>query len=425
MRFSFFSSALLGAVTLLVGCGSEPPCPYYNASCKDAPTAGNPTAPVVADRSAGRFATADETPSGIVLSTSTGAVASFVGSDSFKLAIGVGKRLFILFPNSDTSKPPRSVRVDRGDEGPLGNAGWPNEPLFSPDGHWLAYAGDFVAQSKTASFVREAVPGTGWRIPVVRPGDRATNPHWHREAADLWLYVTDIAGTASWNASTKTVSGGAYRARFLDSALSSFTAATVNGVSIPGSFKGGISMDGKWVGTSYQPSVLFETESGNSTVLNNGIQQCNPSMNPFVAGSNTDYMMILGFGGATPVPTLAGNINEGQHEHLWIWSKDDKAVWGAALPNAPPHPSTEIPGQTYSEWQRPEWSTHPDFATALAKRSGTPDGEGYDLILVKLGPSGGELATHDRTTMLERGPVLRLATGNFSSSDWSHMWVGK
>ncbi|MEK7392937.1 MAG: hypothetical protein AAB214_10265 [Fibrobacterota bacterium] len=425
MRLSSHLLAFLGAVTLFAGCSSEPPCPYYNASCKDAPGAGSPTAPVTADRNPGRYSTTDETPNGIVLSTSTGAVRSFVGSDSFKLAIGVGKRLYLLLPESDTSKPPRCVRIDRGDEGPSGNAGWPNEPLFSPDGRWLAYAGDFVAQSQTASFVREAVAGTGWRVPVVRSGDRATNPHWRKEGSDLWLYVTDVAGTASWNASTKTVSGGTYRARFLDSSLSSFAAATVNGVAIPGSFKGGISLDGKWVGTSYQPSVLFETESGKSTVLNSGIQQCNPSMNPFASGANTDYMMILGFGGAIPVPTLTGNINEGQHEHLWIWSKDDKAVWGAALPNVAPHATTEVPGVSYSEWQRPEWSTHPDFATALAKRSGTPDGEGYDLIMVKLGASSGELAAHNRTTMLERGPVLRLATGNFYSSDWSHLWVGK
>jgi hypothetical protein len=425
MRQSFRFLASAALATLLVGCGSEPPCPYYHASCSEGQASTSPTGPVSLDRTPNRLGTTDETPSGIDLSASTGAIRSFVDSDSFKLALGVGKRLYLLLPASDTSKPPRCVRIDRGDEGPSGSAGWPNEPLFSPDGHWLAYAGDFVAQSQTASFVREAVPGTGWRVPLVRSGDRATNPHWHREGSDLWLYVTDIAGTATWNATTKTVSGGTYRARFQDSTISSFAAATVNGAAIPGSFKGGISLDGKWVGTSYQPSILFETETSKSVVLNNGIQQCNPSMNPFATGSNTDYMMILGFGGATPVPTLAGDVNEGQHEHLWIWSKDDKAVWGAALPNAAPHTASEVPGQTYTEWQRPEWSTHPDFATAFAKREGTPDGEGYDLILVKLGAAGGELAAHDRTTMLERGPVLRLATGKFLSSDWSHLWVGK
>lgn len=424
MRTSPFLVASWLGLLALAGCDSKAPCPPYHPTCSETPTNVEPTATAV-DNSPHRYATLDETPSGITLSATTGALRTFLGADSFKLAVGVGKKLYLLLPATDPAAVPRCVRLDRGDEGPSGGAGWPNEPLFSPDGRWVAYAGDFVAQSQTRSFAREAVAGNGWRIPLVRTGDRATNPHWRREGADTWIYVTDIAGIASWNAATKTVSGGTYRARLLDSSVSSFESATVDGVPLPGSFKGGISLDGRWAGTSYQTSVLFETGTRKSYVLNGGVQQCNASMNPFPGGGNTDYMMILGFGGAQPVPTLDGEVREGQHEHLWIWSKDDKAVWGAALPNTAPHASSEVPGQTYTEWQRPEWSTHPDFATAFAKRRDTPDGEGYDLFLVKLGTEGGELAAHDRTTMLERGPVLRLATGSFHSSDWSHLWVGK
>ena len=423
MRRRLPSLSLMGGVLAFVGCSTDVPCPYYHRSCAEAVS---PTAPAqtTSDRTAGRYSTIDEVPSGIALSASTGTIQRFLGLDSFKLAVGTGQRLYLWLPASDTSMPPRSVRIDRGDEGPSGAAGWPNFPLFSPDGRWIAYSGDFIAQSLTASFVREAVAGTGWRFPLIRSGDRACNPHWHQEGSDLWIYVTDISGIASWSATANAVNGGTFRAKFLDTTVTAFQSATVAGVPIPGSFKGGISQDGAWVGTSYQTTVLFGTADAKARVLNGGVQQCNPSMNPFTAGTNTDYMMILGFGGADPVPTLGGSVNEGQHEHLWIWSKDDKAVWGGALPNVAPHATNEVPGVTYTEWQRPNWSTHPDFATALAKRSGTPDGLGYDLILVKLGPAGGELAAHDRTTMLERGPVLRLATGTFISSDWSHLWVG-
>jgi hypothetical protein len=423
MRRTSLSSALTVGVLALAGCSSKAPCPYYYPTCTDAtPSIAQPETTSV--RVAARYGTTDEVPSGVSFTASTGAIQTFLGVDSFKIAVGTGQRLYLWLPASDTSQPPRSVRIDRGDEGFNGTTGWPNFPLFSPDGHWLAYSGDFQAQSLTASFVREAVAGSGWRIPLVRSGDRACNPHWYQEGGDLWIYVTDISGIATWNAATDSVGGGTFRARFLDTAVSSFQAATVAGIGIPGSFKGGISKDGAWVGTSYQTSVLFGTADSKSRILNGGVQQCNPSMNPFTTGTNTDYMMVLGFGGADPVPTLAGSVQEGQHEHLWIWSKDDKAVWGGALPNVAPHPSSEIPGVSYTEWQRPNWSTHPDFATALAKRSGTPDGLDYDLILVKLGPAGGELAAHDRVTMLERGPVLRLATGTFISSDWSHLWVG-
>jgi len=403
---------------LLAACNQ--PCPHYAPDCADG--AAVPTAPVAtAESGPGRHAAVPETPSGINLSASTGTIARFLGTDSFKLVLGTGKRLYLLLPASDTASPPASYRVDRGDEGPNGNAGWPNEPLFSPDGRWIAYAGDFKA--KTSSYVREAVSGQGWRVPVIRTAGSVSQPHWYRENGATWLYLSDINLYTAWDAPAQRNNGATWRVRFLDTAVGGIETATLGGKPIPGAFKGGISRDGAWVGTSYQQSVLWNSSTGASTLLNGGEQQCNPSMNPFESGANTDYMMVLGFGGATPVPTLDGPVSEGQHEHLWIWSKDDKAVWRAALPNVAPHPSDEIPGASYYEWQRPEWSTHPDFATAFAKRTGTADGVGYDLVVVKLGPAGGELAAHDRRSLLERGPVLRIATGSLISSDWSHLWV--
>lgn len=392
----------------LLGCGQHEPCPYYHLRCGE--TGSGAVGPNIQpdSRIPKQIGSSEESPEGVSLTATTGALRAFLGADSFKLVLGTGKRLYLLLPGSDAEAPLRWVRIDRGDEGPNGGTGWPNEPLFSPDGKWVAFAGDFAAQSKVASFVRQASAGMGWRVPLVRENDRAAQPHWYREDGDLRLYVTDLPGTASWNASANSLTGGTFMADFLDSAVSRFVPATVGEAPLPGAFKGGISKDGKWVGTSYQTSVLFETSSRKAAILNQGIQQCNPSMNPFASGSNTDYMMILGFGGAVPVPTLDGPVNEGQHENLWIWSKDDKAVWAAALPNIAPHSSIEVPGIVYTEWQRPEWSTHPDFATAFAKRQGTPDGEGYDLIVVKTSDVAGALQTHDRTTMMRRGPVLRI-----------------
>jgi len=417
------SLALAGFSFLALGlfAGCNEPCPHYAPNCADASPV--PTGPAVSqDLAPGRYGTSRESASGLALTASTGAIRTFLGTDSFKLVLGTGKHLYLLLPDPDTSKAPRSFRVDRGDEGPNGNAGWPNEPQFSPDGHWIAYAGDFP-KAKTNSYVREAIEGTGWRIPLVRADGPSAQPHWYKDANGLWIFLSDVSTTTSWDAVGQRNNGNTWKAKFLDTAVSAFEQGTVGSRTIPGAFKGGISPDGHWVGTSYQTSVLWDATSGVAHVLNGGMQQCNPSMNPFSSGSNSDYMMILGFGGATPVPTLAGSILEGQHENLWIWSKDDKAVWRAALPNTAPHPSTEIPGVSYYEWQRPRWSTHPDFATAFAKQTGSADGVGYDLVIVKLGEHGGELASHDRTTLLERGPVLRIATGSLISSDWSHLWV--
>lgn len=410
--------AVFGALAVLLAACNEP-CPRYAPDCAD--ESGLPTTPgVSADREPGRYGTTQETAEGLSITAGTGEIARFLGNDSFKLVVGTSRKLYMLLPDPDPSKPPRSVRIDRGDEGLNGAPGWPNEPLFSPDGRWIAYAGSFPS-AKTDAFVREAVDGTGWRVPLVRSGAATAHPHWYREGDSLSLFVSDVATTTTWDGSRN--NGSTLRALFLDSAVGSFEAATLRGRTLPGAFKGGISRDGLWAGTSYQQSVLWNASTGSANLLNSGIQQCNPSINPFTTGSNTDYMMILGFGGTdAPVPTLGGTVVEGQHEHLWIWSKDNKAVWSAALPNKAGS-TDEVPGQSYVQWQRPEWSTHPDFATALAKRDGTADGMGYDLFIVKLGANGGELASHDRRTMLERGPVLRVATGSLLSSDWSHLWV--
>lgn len=421
VRWNYFvimsirSLSLLGAgAIVLVACNE--PCPRYAADCAD--DAASPTSPVVSvEREPGRYGTTLETPEGLSITAHTGEIARFVGSDSFKLVVATSKHLYLLLPDGDTSKAPRCVRIDRGDEGINGAAGWPNEPLFSPDGRYVAYAGTFPS-AKTDAFVREASEGTSWRVPLVRSEGATAHPHWYRDGDSLWLYVSDVATTTNWDGAKN--NGTTWRALFHDSAVGTFTTATLQGRTLPGAFKGGISRDGKWAATSYQQSVLWNASTGTGILLNGGVQQCNPSINPFNTGSNTDYMMILGFGGSVPTPT--GSVSEGQHENLWIWSKDDNAVWRAALPNAAGS-TDEVPGIAYVQWQRPEWSTHPDFATALAKRNGTGDGIGYDLFVVKLGESGGELASHDRRTMLERGPVLRIATGSLISSDWSHLWV--
>ena len=395
------ASLLIAGGLFLVGCNE--PCPRYAPDCAD---------DGVSPKS--------ELSNELTITASTGEIASFVGTDSFKLVVTVSRKLYLLLPDSDASKVPHSVRLDRGDEGLNGGVGRPSEPLFSPDGRWIAFAGAFPSD-KTNSYAVEAIEGSGHRVPLIRAEGPTANPHWYRDGDSLWLYVSDVANETTWDGSKN--NGSTLRALFRDSAVGSFEAATLRGRTLPGAFKGGISRDGLWAGTSYHQSVLWNASTGSASLLNGGIQQCNPSMNPFASGSNTDYMMILGFGGKTPVPTLAGPMREGQHEHIWIWSKDDKAVWGATLPNKAPHSASEVPGAVYMAWQRPEWSTHPDFATALAKRSGTDEGMGYDLFIVKLGEDGGELASHDRRTMLERGPVLRVATGSLLESDWSHLWV--
>lgn len=388
-----FRIPCLAMAVLLAGCDQQVACPQWNEACRDAESV--------------------ETP---MQYASTGAIRSFLGKTNFKIAFTRKSHLYLMLPGTSDAAAPRVLMVDRGDEGQGNGLGDPSSPAFSDDGSWLAFAGDYLSQGNTRSFV---VPADSTlraaRAVVSRASGQFLEPRWHAENGTVWLYGVDRQ-MSTWSASDSTVNGGTYRVSFEGGNLGSVTSATVRGRSVPGAFKGGISRDGRWMATSYGTSVLWNTVDNVRYLLNSGAQQCNPSINPYDSATTVhgDYYMILGFGGSTPVPTVDGKgVVEGQHEHLWIWNHANKAVWKADLPSG------------YEEWQRPRWSTHPDFATALAKRAGSGDIGNYDLFLVKIDKDSA-LSTGDESSLQSSVGLLRLAWNtdvSFASRDWSHMWV--
>jgi len=388
-----FRIPCLVLVALLAGCDQQVACPQWNEACRDAETVESPM----------QYAT-------------TGAIRTFLGKNDFKIAFTRKSHLYLLLPGSSDASSPRVLLVDRGDEGQGGGIGDPNSPAFSDDGSWLAFAGDFLSQGNTRSFVvhADSSSGFGTRAIVSRNG-QFLEPRWHAENGTAWLYGVDRQ-MSTWSASDSTVNGGTYRVSFAGGSLGSVERATVRGNSVPGAFKGGISRDGHWMATSYGASVLWNVADNVRYLLNSGVQQCNPSINPYdsTTTAHGDYFMILGFGGTNPVPTVDGNgVVEGQHEHLWIWNHANKAVWKADLPSG------------YEEWQRPRWSTHPDFATALAKRNGSGDIGNYDLFLVKIDKDS-SLSIGSESSLQSSVGLLKLvwnADVSFASRDWSHMWV--
>ena len=134
----------------------------------------------------------------------------------------------------------------------------------------------------------------------------------------------------------------------------------------------GPSKDGTHLGASYSTMIIFDLANGSAHVVNGGNQGCNGSMSP----DNNYYLMHL----------------ELPHTTFCYRDKDDNRVWYILNPTG-----TE-------EWQNPEFSTHPDYATATAK-----EGSGrYSVWVVKISTN-------------EMLKVLDVTDG----SNWSepHLWV--
>jgi hypothetical protein len=126
------------------------------------------------------------------------------------------------------------------------------------------------------------------------------------------------------------------------------------------------------VGAAYSTVIIFDLVGGSAHVVNSNNQGCNGSMSP----DNNYHIMHL----------------ELPHTTFAYRDKDDNRVW-----------YVENPAGT-EEWQNPEFSTHPDFATATAK-----EGSGrYSVWVVKISTK-------------EMVKVLDVTDG----SNWAepHLWV--
>jgi hypothetical protein len=400
---SRFLPSLLAILSLaaLAGCNDDTGGPGPAGNCPDQSVVAEPSgAPTThaPKRVAGRQVDSLE---GIRFAP-TDSVDAFFGGKAVKLAFVLDRKLYLVEWEASGA---RVTDLTEGDEGHGGGPGNINSPLFSPDGTRLAYGG--TLSHPGVAFVRGAVSGSGeaWRVPVETDGHSAFDPHWVRKDGEDWIYFATDPGPVSWSDRCAQMGGSTYRARAIgDSAM-----GPVEATGLPGSFKGGLSKDLRWAGTSYGPSALHDTESGNTVLLAGLAQQCNPSMNPYPPGSlHMDFMMILGFGGT--VETLDGEVTESIHENLWIYDASDRAVWRGRLPGDP----------KYRQWQKPEWSTHPEYATAVALHGFQGDRAGAgDLFAVRIG----DLAAQEAETTQEPRGYLNLAAGRFTESSFSHLWV--
>lgn len=326
-------------------------------------------------------------------------VQTFFGNKPVKVVFTASRRMYLLeYAGGEAVV----TKISSGDESLSGLDGSICSPLFSPDGKKITYNGTIQGRP---GFIRDAVGGDAEavRIPLDTKSGVTADPHWHIAEGKTWIYYSTKFGLVGYNKDCNQIQGATYRKEVLGDSMGP---AQITG--IPGSYRGGVSLDGMWAGTSYSAAAIFDRQRDTTIIIDGGAQKCNASMNPFPIGSlRSDYMMLLGFGGAG-YRSIEGNlIYEEQHENFWIHNRDDKVVWQAQRPDS----------ATYYRWEKPEWSTHPEYATAIALR---PDDDG-DLYVVRIG----DLANAEEGKLHQAQGYLKIASFGFNSDSYSHLWVGE
>jgi len=343
------------------------------------------------------------------------AISSTVNNRLWKLVFCHDDRMYLISSSNQTI-----WRISQDNEAYDSTPGRPNNPIFSPDGKFIAFTGENSNRDgKVTSFVQEARASSDsiMRYRIAPQEDVAADPHWYIDPLtnEKYIYYLNSYRALKFDSAANAIEGETRVCQFIADTMLSAPYSS----SFPGGFKGGISKDFKWVSTSFISAALYEINSKELTILGCQNQYCNPSMNPYVVGSsNTDYMLMLGFGNYTEkdedicqsFETVDGDfLYEGQHHNLWMFNSDSKIAWRAQ----------RIEGMKKIE--KPEWSTHPEYATAVCERTGPDAPDQCDLYIIKI-PN---LANTDRTTFQEStdSDFVKIGSGGFSVMDWTHLWV--
>jgi hypothetical protein len=391
----------LAAVLFLSACTEEGTGPGYipPAICEDASVLALPRFSVTRHKS-------DTLVRGVVTDTIPGvkwargdSVKAFFGGKEARLVFTLDRQMYyVVYRDGE----PTVTRISQGDESRAGGEGAINSPLISPDGKWVTFAGTTLGKP---AFVQGLAIGDSAvkRTPIDPKARTTADPHWHVENGKTWIYFSTLPSVVQYNAECGQIAGSTYRVERIDD--TTFGEIEITGIA--GAYRGGLSRDGRYAGTTYSSTAIFDREIDTTHLILPNRQQCNASMNPFPAGSrNTDLMMVLAFGGSKYPLVTGDSVTEGLHENLWIYNKHNQVVWRAKRPD-PNH---------YVLFDKPEWSTHPQYATATALRRSD---EQADLMVVKIG----DLADAEIDSVREATGYLKLAEGGFNRDAYTHMWV--
>ncbi len=293
-------------------------------------------------------------------------VLSFVGSQQAKISYtkkvgGVRTVFFVDFAAAEQK--PVQLKKPAGFESK--NA---DSPLISPDGNWVAYS-ILQGNDPQGVYIQE-LSADAEPILVDAQG---TEPHWWTaDDGSLYLIYSDVFLVK--NGQLATTEGKTYRRRIT---LSS-SGATIGAADIiaPHPMNGGLSSDGRYLATGYGDAAIYDIQTQQLSLINSGIQVCNPSISPSPA--NPNLMMFLNFQGTQE--ELTGSFRDDP-----AYPADDEGV-------IPQHSVTFIVDNNnevkdfipvsdpYLQLQDPEWSDAPHLVAALGKISDyEADGVLFDI----------------------------------------------
>jgi hypothetical protein len=236
----------------------------------------------------------------------------------------------------------------------------PAVPVISPDGRWVVYGsgnGCETGSPATLSCSVYLVELKEDGIPLKLASDSACEPRF-AQGSPLTVVYTTSASNLGWEGHGRTLK------IVLDPGTSPPTAGKPEVLVEHGSYTGGLSWDGRYLGGGGEHVAMLDLQGGKSrpdTLSYQGIQSCNASVSSSRLASGA--LMYLNTSGSHPA--LNGGKTWGEWQAILISDSQKRLLRGYMHPASFTHPLETSPASlSGSKWHHSEWSNHPHFAAA-------------------------------------------------------------
>jgi hypothetical protein len=327
----------------------------------------------------------------------TDSIAVFIGTSNVKIAytLNEGSRWVYFIDFNKPSPMPVKLKKPAGKENINGDS-----PLISPDGSFVTYYLTHGADIQGAYL--QKLDSSASPVLVAANG---TEPHWWKDSSgQVYIVYSDQM------MSTSLVKGNyfTYRQKVSLEGIGSLIGPAETIAAYP--MNGGMSAKGRFLCTGYMNAAFYAIADSALIPINEGIQTCNPSIDPDSADPGS--MMFLNIGGPQHLNNpFSGNADFPgtvlpPHSVLFIVNTENTVLDYVPLSLAT---SKYLP---YLEWQDPEWSNNPGFASAL----GVIDEANADIMIIK--------NIDDRMLAKE---LLNVTPDKYkvNSTSTPYLWIGR